>query len=103
MPTFVMTTRLAAGALRSPQMLEDLEKRVVERLRGECPEVQWSASYAVMGPFDYLDIFEAPDTDAAIKVSTLVRTFGHAHTEVWPASGWQQFKDIIRTLPPGEG
>ena len=61
----------------------------------------WRANYAVLGPYDYLDIFEAPDIEAAMKVSTLVRTFGHTHTEVWAATEWQRFKEIVRDLPSG--
>jgi hypothetical protein len=35
--------------------------------------VTWRANYAVLGPYDYLDIFETPDIEAAMKVSTIVR------------------------------
>ena len=38
-------------------------------------------NYAVLGPWDYLDILEASDSEAATKVALLVRSFGHAHTE----------------------
>jgi uncharacterized protein with GYD domain len=57
------------------------------------------ASYAMSGPYDYMDIFQADDNDAAIKISTIVRTFGHAHSEVWPATDWAHFKEMARTLP----
>lgn len=53
----------------------------------------------MLGPYDYLDIFEAPEIETAMKVSTLVRTFGHAHTEVWAATEWQRFKELVRALP----
>ena len=36
-----------------------------------------------------------------MKVSTIVRTFGHTHTEVWAATEWQRFKEIVRDLPSG--
>lgn len=101
MPTYVMVTRLASGALRSPRSLEDLENRVMERIRSECPSVEWLSNFAVLGPWDYLDIFRAPDVDTATKVSALIRTFGHAHTELWPATEWKHFKEIIRELPAG--
>ena len=99
MSTFVMLTRLASGALRSPRSLEKLEQQAMERIRSECPEVKWINNYAILGSWDYLDIFEAPDIETATKVSTLVRTFGHAHTEVWAATEWPRFKEIIRDLP----
>ncbi len=99
MPTFVMLTRLAPGSLRSPQALEGLEKEVMAQVRGACPQVVWQASYAVLGPYDYLDLFTAPDIEAATRVSALVRTYGHAHTEVWPVTDWSRFKELVRDLP----
>jgi uncharacterized protein with GYD domain len=99
MATFIMLTRLAHGALRSPEQLETLEKDVVKRIEEELGKaITWRANYAVLGAYDYLDIFEAADIETAMKVSTIVRTFGHAHTEIWPATEWQRFKEIVRGL-----
>jgi len=98
MQSFVMLTRLAPGTLTAPRALEDIEHNVMERVRAECPDVEWGESYAVLGPYDYLDIFKAKDIETATKVSTIVRTFGHAHTEVWGATEWQRFKGVIRDL-----
>lgn len=99
METFVMLTRLSSQAVASPNTLETLEKKVMKRILSECPEVEWVHNLAVLGPYDYLDIFRAPDTPTAFKVSTIVRSFGHAHTEVWNATEWSTFKELIRNLP----
>jgi len=99
MMTFVMLTRLSPSALHSPRSLEELERQVKEEIRTDCPEVEWVHNYAILGDCDYLDIFKAPDMETALKVATIVRTFGHAHTEIWAATEWRSYKDIIRELP----
>jgi len=101
MAVFVMLTRLAPGAVESPPALEQLEREAMKRVRAECPGVEWIQGLAVMGPYDYLDIYRAPDIETAIKVSTLIRTFGHAQTEIWAATEWERFKTMIRKLPAG--
>ncbi len=100
MQTYVMMTRLAHGALNSPGNLDNLEHEVKARISSALDgNIKWVASYAVSGPYDYMDIFEAADNDAALKLSTIVRTFGHAHSEVWPATDWAHFKEMARNLP----
>lgn len=99
MSVFVMLTRLSPELLRSPQSMEDLERKAMERIRSACPQVEWLQSYAVLGPYDYLDIFTAPDNEVATKVSALIRTFGRAHSEIWPAMEWAKFKEVLHGLP----
>lgn len=102
MGAYVMATRLQAGAVQSPKSLETLEKKVMERIRSECPQVEWIHNYAILGPWDYLDVFHAPNETDAFKVATIIRSFGHAHTEIWAAREWGAFKEMIRDLPEGQ-
>lgn len=99
MQTFVLLTRLSPEALKSPTAVEDFEKRAVQHIEQECPDVKWLHSYALLGPYDYLDIFTAPDMNAALKVSAMIRTFGRAHSEIWGATDWNSFKSILHSLP----
>lgn len=99
MQTFILLTRLSPEALKSPASMEDFEKRAVKHIEQECPDVKWLHSYVLLGPYDYLDIFSAPDMNAALKVSAMIRTFGRAHSEIWPATDWDSFKHMIQSLP----
>lgn len=103
MNSFVMLTRVSHESMRSPQALAMLEREVMARVRSDCPEVKWLNSYAVLGPYDYLDIFEAPDVATAMRVATLIRTLGHAESEVWPAASWSEFKAMLHELPGERG
>jgi uncharacterized protein with GYD domain len=101
MQTFIMLSRLAPGTLKSPSALVEVERDVMERVRVECPSIHWMQSYAIMGPYDYLDIIQASDVETVTRASTLIRTFGRAHTEIWCATDWRRFKELIHLLPGG--
>jgi uncharacterized protein with GYD domain len=93
---------MAPSSLHTPGTLEYLEGEVMNRVREEVPEIRWLQNFAVCGPYDYIDVLDAPSLEAAIRASVLIRTYGHAHTELWPAVGWDEFKKIVRNLPRGE-
>lgn len=95
METFLMLTRLSPAAA-DPGSLGKLERKVVDRIRKACPGVKWIASYSVLGPYDYVDLFEAPDGEAATKVALIVRSFGHATTETWVATKWDRFLALAK-------
>jgi uncharacterized protein with GYD domain len=100
MQRFILATRLQPHALHQPRSFTTLEHHVADQVHQHCPEVRWLHSWAVLGHWDYLDVIEAPDLDAAARVSILVRSFGQAHTEIWPAMDWPDFKAMIAALAP---
>ena len=99
MATFIMLTRVSPEAIKAPLSLEKLEQDAMRHIHTECTGVEWCESYALPGPYDYLDIFNAPDIETATKVATLIRAYGHAHSEVWAATEWARFKEMLHGLP----
>lgn len=91
MKTFVMMTKLASA----DALLVDLGSRMqdharkgrswVEQIKLKCPEVKFKAHYALLGYWDYMDIYEAPDDETAAKVSIISRSHGAHQVENWVA------------------
>lgn len=98
MQTFIMLTRLVSEEINPTFNIQSKEITVKEKVGKYCPEVEWVNDYAIMGPWDYLDVFRAPDIEAAMRASALVRYYGGCHTEVWPAVSWDAFKNGMREL-----
>lgn len=96
MQTFVMLTRLAPDAVKSPRALEDLERKAVEAVKAKCPKVKWKDSRD--GALRRHRHPRGPDLANAAQVSAQVRAFGHAHTEIWGAMEWGRFKEAVRAL-----
>lgn len=72
---------------------------MMAHIRAECPQVEWLQSWALLGPYDYLDLFRAPDLETAAKVSTLVHIHGQSLTETWGAVEWSRFKGMLEQMP----
>lgn len=98
MATYVLLTRLSPTATEKPRDMEELGRQVTDKIHQMVPDARWVSSYAVMGPYDYLDIFEAPDERTAAKVALIIRSFGHATTEMWTATPWEQFVRVLREM-----
>jgi len=98
MQTYVMLTRLIGEEVHPTFEIKKREKEVVDKVRAYLPHIKWTANYAVTGPWDYLDVFEARGLDDAMKVSALVRYYGGAHTELWPVTAWDRFEKTIQEL-----
>lgn len=98
MTLFILLTRLVSEEVKPSFTIGKKEKLVVEIIRKACPKVKWISDYAILGPYDYLDIFEAPDIETAMKVSAIIRSVAGAHTEIWPATHWKVHEHIMRDV-----
>lgn len=98
MATFILLTTVSPEIASDPEQRAQLGRLVSSRLHADCPQARWLASYAAFGPWDYVDIFEAPDTDVAAHAAMIVRGVGHAQTELWPAMPWDQFHDMLTAV-----
>lgn len=98
MSLHAVLTKISPQSSNPPKKLIELETAVKKRVAEACPQVRWVSSYATLGPYDYLDVFEAPDEATAMKVTTIIRSFGHASTETWGVVPWDDFKASLAEI-----
>ncbi|MCB0116145.1 MAG: GYD domain-containing protein [Caldilineaceae bacterium] len=102
MPTYVLLSHFTADAIVDPPEIVNLDALVKRRVRAECEDVEWIDSYVLLGRYDALDIFRAPDNETASKVAMVIRSFGHVTTEVLPATVWHDFASAIEGMGTAE-
>ena len=91
MALFVLMTRLAAGSVRDADTRRAMGKEWLHKVGQRCPGVKWVAHYALLGPYDFMDIYEAPDVETAHKVSMISRAEGAVTAESWEALAYDRF------------
>ena len=70
----------------------------LKTVKEKVPSVKWIAHYAILGPYDFLDIFEAADELEAAKVSLISRSTGADVAESWTAIKFPQFLDLVDAI-----
>ncbi len=95
MPTYILLTSILDTLPNGQESYLKLNDAVKAQIDSQCSGVNWVSNFAISGPYDYLDIFEAPDNETATQVALIVRATGNAQTEVWNATRWENFKSLI--------
>src|SRR5688572_15787260 len=98
MATYVLMSKLSESSLKGRRTEG---RNWLKRIQEVCPGVKWVAHYALLGPYDFMDIYEAPDEETAFKVSLLSRELGAIKAESWPALSYEQFLPIAEEVESG--
>jgi uncharacterized protein with GYD domain len=98
MQTFVLMTKLAPEMSRQLKNQAKLGRMWLEQVKEKCPEVNFLAHYALLGPYDFLDIYEAPDEETAAKVSMISLQSGAFVAESWVAIPYKRFVELAETI-----
>jgi uncharacterized protein with GYD domain len=107
MKTFVLVTKLASRDAPITEIGAKLSDRSrtgrawLNEIKEKCPEVKFKAHYALMGYWDSMHIYEAPDEESAAKVSLLTRPFA-AQVESWLALPYEKIIKISEQMESGE-
>jgi len=98
MASYVLLTKLSSASLGHPHRRENVGRKWFETVKAKCPEVKWVDHYALLGPFDFMDIYEAPSAEVAAKVSLITMAQGAVKAETWAALPYKKFVKIAREL-----
>lgn len=98
MPTFVLMTRLATEGLHDARGRRAMGKEWITHVKEKCPEVRFIAHYAILGPYDFMDIYEAPDVETAHRVSLISRAEGATSAESWGALEYDSFLKLLERV-----
>ncbi len=94
MQTFVLMTKLAPDASKHLKDQAKQGRLWLEKVKEKCPKVNFIAHYALLGPYDFLDIYEAPDEEIAAKVSLISLQSGAFQAESWVAIPYRRFVEL---------
>jgi uncharacterized protein with GYD domain len=96
MPIYILATRL-----QNPDLVKKRKEegdKFLSTVKEKLPNIKWIAHYAILGPYDFLDIFEAKDEQEAAKVSLLSRAAGAILAESWTAIPYSNFLGLLESL-----
>lgn len=98
MATFILLTKLSSESLGDLHKRETIGSKWFNTVKAKCPEVKWIDHYALLGPFDFMDIYEAPNQEVAAKVSMITMSKGAVKAETWAALPYKKFLKIAKQL-----
>ncbi|MBN1212822.1 MAG: GYD domain-containing protein [candidate division Zixibacteria bacterium] len=104
MKTFVLMTKVATPEAQLVEVGAKLRNQDRSRcvwfrqIKQLCPEVNFLAHYALLGYWDYMDIYEAPDEETAAKVSMLSRAHGAHLVESWSAIPYEKLRELAEEI-----
>jgi uncharacterized protein with GYD domain len=98
MATFVLLSKVSSEGAKQLKSLAKMDEEFNRQLEKHCPEVRRLSSYALLGAYDFLHVFEAPDAKVATKVAVLANSFGVATTQTLTAIPFSEFKDILEEI-----
>ena len=98
MPHYVLLTKLSRDVTGKMKERAQIGKRWKKKVDKCCPGVKWHTHLAVFGPWDFMDLYEAPDDETAAKVSMITLAEGATAAETWNAIPYQRFLELVNEV-----
>jgi len=98
MATYILMTKLGPGQIEDLKQREEIGREWHQRIKAACPGIKFISHYALLGSFDFMDIFEAPDEETAAKVSFITQAMGAVNAESWTAIPYGRFLEVVQEV-----
>ena len=98
MQTYILLTKLSTDVARQVKDRGKIGRDWMDQVKDKCPEVKFIAHYALLGQYDFLDIYEAPDEETAAKVSMISQANGALHAQSLIAIPYKKFLELTREI-----
>jgi uncharacterized protein with GYD domain len=96
MQTYILLTKLSPELLKQMKDRAQIGRSWLDHVKEKCPEVRFISHYALLGEFDFLDIYEAPDEETAAKVSIISQSNGAFLAQSLPAIPYKRFLELVK-------
>ena len=98
MKTFILMNKLAPEAAARMSEREEMGHLWLKQVTEKCPEVKFIAHYALLGNYDFMAIYEAPDEEVAAKVSMISMAYGAFIAESWQAIPYRRLVELSKEI-----
>ncbi|HWR83606.1 MAG TPA: GYD domain-containing protein [Candidatus Deferrimicrobium sp.] len=98
MKTFILMTKLSPEVSSRMKDRASIGRAWLDQVREKCPEVKFIAHYGLLGKYDFMDIYEAPDEEIAAKVSMISLANGAFQAESWVAIPYKRLVELAKQI-----
>lgn len=98
MKTFFLFTKLSPEIGAQMRDRGELGRAWLEQVKESCPEVRFIAHYGMLGKYDFVDIYEAPDEEIAAKVSMISMANGAFQAESHIAIPYKRLVELSEEI-----
>jgi len=95
MKTYILMTKLSPEVSKKMKERAKIGRYWLDHVKEKCPEVRFTAHYALLGVYDFMDIYEAPDDEVAAKVSLISMENGAFEAQSMSAIPYKRFLQLI--------
>ena len=98
MQTYILMTKLSPEVCKQIKDRAKLGRNWLDQVKKKCPEVKFISHYALLGDFDFLDIYEAPSEETAAKVSMISLSNGAFQAKSLLAIPYKRFVKLAEEI-----